>query len=396
MSKNKKIDKYARRRFVLKIIVAILILFIIKNIFFKTNNLEYEETTIILGDEIQNLENRVIIDSFKNIYVSFDDIKNIYDENIYYDEVNKELITTHNKHIAILNLDKKEIIINDAQSKINGSLQYMEDKLYLPFSDMKIVYDFEYEYLENSNVVIIDSISEEKVVAKTLKKVNVKNKPKLFSKKLAKLSIDEDIIVLEEGEKYHKIRTKTGIIGYVSSKKIGENKTIRKDMNTQEFKNVNILSKYSEITENYNDITLDKSKYNVVMPNIFAISENKEIELKITPTSDKYKNYIAWLDENDINLWATITNNIEVSEIFLTYDERKTVINNIYSKLIENNYKVLNINFEKINDINSFYRFIIELTPRLREAGIKTVVTYNAVMNEEKVLKIVDYLVKDE
>ena len=84
------------------------------------------------------------------------------------------------------------------------------------------------------------------------------------------------------------------------------------------------------------------------------------------------------------------------SEIFLTYDERKTVINNIYSKLIENNYKVLNINFEKINDINSFYRFIIELTPRLREAGIKTVVTYNAVMNEEKVLKIVDYLVKDE
>lgn len=81
--------------------------------------------------------------------------------------------------------------------------------------------------------------------------------------------------------------------------------------------------------------------------------------------------------------------------MMLTYDDRNIVINNIYSKLVENNYKVVNIDFKKINDINSFYRFLIELAPRLRESGIKTIVTYNNSMNEDKVKNIVDYIVKE-
>lgn len=396
MNKKKKMDKYAKRRLVLKIILVVLIIFIINNVFFKTKKLKNEETLFVVGSEIQKLENSVIVDSLKNVYVSFDDVKKLYDENIYYDEVNQELITTYNKHIAILKLNQKEIMINDAQSKINGTLQYMENKLYLPFSDMEIVYDFEYNYSDTTNTVIIDSISKEKIVAKILKKCNLKNKDKLFSKKIETLNVNEEVTVLEQGSRYSKIRTETGLIGYIKTSKIGELKTIRKNMKVSKFKDVKILSNYSEISENYTDIEIEPNKYNVVVPNIFSIAENKNIELKVTPTSEKYKNYISLLDKNNIDLWATITNDIEVSKILLTFSERKEVIKKIYTKLIENNYKVLNIDFEKINDINSFYRFLIELTPLLREAGIKTVVTYNEVMNEEKVLKIVDYLVKDE
>ncbi|MBP3596468.1 MAG: SH3 domain-containing protein [Clostridia bacterium] len=396
MSNKKKMDKYAKRRLVLKIIVAILIVLIIYKIFFKIKPVKNEDTVLVLGGEVQELENRIIVDSLKNIYLSLDDVKKIYDENLYYDEVNEKVITTFNKHIAILNLDEKEIVINDAKSNINGALRKMENELYLPFSDMEIVYDFEYNYCESSNTVIVDSISNEKITAKALKKVSVKNKPGAFSKKLAKLNVDEEVTVLEKQKKCYKIRTSTGLIGYVNAKKIGEPQSIRKEMNISKLKDVEVLFNYSDISGNYNEINVNSDKYNVVVPNIFSISENKNIELKITPTSEKYKKYISLLEKNNINLWATITNDVEVSKIMLTYDERKEVINNIYYKLIENNYKVLNINFEKINDINSFYRFLIELTPRLREAGIKTVVTYNDVMNEEKVLKIVDYLVKDE
>lgn len=396
MSKNKIKDKFERRRFILKIIILFMILLIINKVFFKMNKNEYTDTTFIIGDKIESLENRVIVDSLENIYISFDDIKKIYDENIYFDEVNKKLITTYNKHVAILHLDEKKIIINDAESKINGQLQYMENKLYLPFSDMELVYDFEYNYSKNTNTVILDSISNKKLISKSLKKVNVKKKKGFFSKNIAKLDSYEEVTVLENNDKYYKIRTKDGIIGYVKAKKMDEIQTIRKDMENTKLENVNILSNYSEINDNYENLNLDNTKYNAVCPKIFSISENKEVRLKVTPTSEKYKKYITWLEENNINLWATITNDIEVSEMMLTYDERKQVINNIYTKMIENNYKILNINFEKINDINSFYRFLIELTPLLKEAGIKTVVTYNEVMNEEKILKMVDYLVKED
>lgn len=141
---------------------------------------------------------------------------------------------------------------------------------------------------------------------------------------------------------------------------------------------------------------LDNKEYNAVIPKLFNIVEGGNVEITVTQTSEKYQNYIRWLENNNINLWATITNDTDVSEIMLTYDDRATVINNIYSKLVENNYKVINIDFTKINDINSFYRFLIELAPRLRESGIKTVVTYNNSMNEEKVKNIVDYIVKED
>lgn len=143
-------------------------------------------------------------------------------------------------------------------------------------------------------------------------------------------------------------------------------------------------------------MNLDKTKYNAVVPKLLNIVEGQKIENTITTSGEKYQKYLEWLEANNIKLWATITNDVDVSEMMLTYDDRNVVINNIYSKLVENNYKIVNIDFKKINDINSFYRFLIELSPRLRESGIKTIVTYNDSMNEDKVKKIVDYIVKEE
>ena len=146
-------------------------------------------------------------------------IKSIPSENIYFDEVEKKLITTYNKHVAILQIDENRILINDAESQIPGSLCYMEEKLYLPFSDMELVYDFEYDYCKDTNAVIIDSISKEKLTAKTLKKVDVKSKKSFFAKKIDVLEPGVEVTVLEKDEKHYKIRTSEGLIGFVKSKK---------------------------------------------------------------------------------------------------------------------------------------------------------------------------------
>lgn len=59
----------------------------------------------------------------------------------------------------------------------------------------------------------------------------------------------------------------------------------------------------------------------------------------------------------------------------MTYTDRNKVINELYKKLVEHQFSGVNINFKKIDDVNSFNRFIIELTPRLKELGIKVAVT---------------------
>lgn len=244
-NKKKKIDKYARRRLVLKIILLIIVFILIKLIFFRAPKNYYEETVLIIGDKIEQLDNSIIVDSLENIYISYNDIKNIYDENIYYDEVNKKLITTYNKHIALLNLDTKSIVINDAESSIKGELKYMEDKLYLPFSDMSLVYDFEYKYCKETNTVILDSISKKKSMAKVLKDTTVKKGTGLFSKKLKKLNENDSVVVLDANQKKYKVRTMDGIIGYVDSKKLDKLNVVREDMKDSKIENVNILLDYS-------------------------------------------------------------------------------------------------------------------------------------------------------
>lgn len=398
MIKNKRKNRiYKRRLFIIALIIFILFSIINKLFFSSKKNLNHnEETILVIEDEIQKLKNRVIVDSLKNIYASYDDIKDIYDENIFFDEVNNKVITTYNKHIAILELEKNQIEINDAQTSIKGKLQYIENTLYLPISDLGLVYDFEYSYSDESNIVILESISKNKSVGTVLKNVKLKKVDKTFPRNFVRLSKDDKVTIIDEENKYYKVRSDYGIIGNISKKKIGNIEEIRESMVNSKIKDVNILSKYSEVKGDYDNLSLEKNKYYAVTPELFSLQDNKNVELKVSVKSDSYIKYFDWITENNINLWATITNNAEVSEVMLTYDDRKDIINKIYIALIENNYKVLNINFEKINDINSFYRFLIEITPRLREAGIKTVVTYNSTINEEKVSKIVDYIVKEE
>ena len=61
---------------------------------------------------------------------------------------------------------------------------------------------------------------------------------------------------------------------------------------------------------------------------------------------------------------------------------------------MQSNLTAININFNKINDVNSYYRFLIELAPKLRESGIKIIATNNEVLNIEKLESIVDYIIK--
>ena len=391
---KKKEKKLNKKKVLAVLIIILVIIFIINKLIGGGNKRKIDETMLVIGDNVQDMKNSIIVDSSNNIYVSIDDIKNLYDENIYYDEANNKLITTYNKHIAILELEKTTMEINDAETKINGMMHFMEDKLYLPFSDLGLVYDFEYKYSNDTNIVIVDSISLEKKVAEVSKDVTLKNPIQDAKKDFYKLKKSDNVVVFEEKDNEYKIRTGTGIIGFINKNKLENLKTVRDNMQEEKKDNINILEDYSDIKSDYESVKLDENKYNVVLPKLLSLSEDNEIEFKVSKKGDTYKKYVEWANENNIAVGVTLSNEANVSNSMVTYNDRKAIINSIYLQLIENDYKVLNINFEKIDDINSFYRFILELTPRLKEAGIKIIVTYNDEINPDKISKIVDYLTK--
>lgn len=392
MSNKKKFDKFAKRRLILLlVIILILALFIISIL--KKDNVNYDNYRLIIGDTYIDLKNDIYIDSFDNIYLSKQDMLELYDSNIYYDLVDNILITTFNKHIAKLELDNKMIEINGSKIESNATLIKLGEEIYLPFSELGIVYDFEYSYSKETKTIIVDSISEEKNEATFIKnKGKINKEPKIFSSKIDKISKDEKVVILEEVNNYYKVRNEKGNIGYIKKNKLSDINKIRDNMDSSKIDNLIFLD-YNDISKDYSDIEIDNKKKNAVKIDIFTIKDT-QLNINVDTKSNNFINYKKWTDENNILMVANLNCNDEVIDDFLTYSQRNIMIENIYTKMVLNNLTALNINFNKINDVNSYYRFLIELAPKLRESGIKIIAKNNEVLNIEKLETIVDYVIK--
>lgn len=390
MKKNKKLNVLKAR--LCLVIIILIIIFVIY--FIKSKENQYKDLTILLNNNFINTENTVIIDDNKNIYFSKDDIQKIFDESIYYNQAEKELITTYNTHVALLKMDEEYASIDDENIKLNGYLQEINDKVYLPIKDLAKAYDIEVNYVEKSNRIIIDSTLEEKIEAKLIKKSKVTEKKGFFNgKTLEKLIIGDKVIILESDGKYKKIKTPLGNIGYIKANKLSDENLVR-EKQSEEKVNIEVYSDYSNISGVYNDFQVDSSKLNVVIPTFFHINKNSEILDKTTSTTATYAVYKNWAEKNSLQILPTLTDDENVSDTLLSYSQRTGVINALKSYVQKYNYAGVNIDFQSIDDVNSFYRFIIELYPRFKQSNLKVVITLKNNLDRNRLEKFADYIIE--
>lgn len=392
-SKKRKLNKLLVRRCIIVAVVIVIFLIAIISIMSKNKN-KYKDLTILLNNEFIETSDEVIIDENTNIFFSKEDIKKIFDDTIYYNEAEKELISTYNTHVALLKIDESYGLINDQNIELNGKLKDVKGKIYLPITDLEVVYDIDLEYSKKSNRIIIDSTQNKKVEATMLKKAKIKNKKGLFSKKIEKLIIGDKVTVLEKDGKYTKIRSALGNIGYVKSKTLSDDIIIREDVKNNKQELV-VHNGYSNVSGIYDNIQVDTSKLNVVTPTFFYIEKESEVLDKSSTNTATYAVYKNWVDTNKLQILPVLTNDEPVSTSLLSYSQRSKIINSVKDLVKNNNYIGININFEKIDDPNSFYRFILELTPRFRAEKLKVAVTLNNTIDRKKIENIVDYIIEE-
>lgn len=402
-SKNKMTGKKPRkftntRLFkILRIVLIIGIIIVIANIISSLiRNRTPEDISLIIGENKVELKDKLLIDENDNIYISKDDIANLYDENIYYNDDEQTLITTYNKHVAKLVIGQTTMEVNSTQVAIKGTLKFEDKMLYLPLLDLKDVYDFEYQYNKDRNVLIIDSISTEKLQAVVVKSTKIKEEPKTFSSSFEKISKSDGAYVTVFGTDgdYTKVRTAAGNIGYIKTDKLGEIEIVRENMEEDILDNINILNEYDIVTS-YDNVSIDSNYTNIVIPNLFNINENLEVESVIDLSSDTYQNYVSWAEANKIDICADVTLSGSMNSICSDYTSRTCLINLLYNQFVSNNISMICIDFDNIDDTEGFYRFVIELTPRFKEAGYRVLVKYKDGLDKERLEKIVDYVVEE-
>ena len=389
---KKKIDKYVGRRIAAVSIIVALILIII-NIICGNNEDKTNELKILYNNKEIDYSN-VIVESGDRIYFSINDLTKIFDNNLYYNDAEKELITTFNKHVALLKVDETFMVVNDSNVKLSTSVKEINDIVLVPINDMEIVYDIEINYSEDENILMLDSIDKEKKEATTLKNVKVKEEKGAFKKTIEKVEENQKVFVIAKEDKYYKVRTQNGNIGFIKENKLSEVKNVRDNLVVEKI-DLNILKENRDVKV-YEDVKCEDNKLNIVNPDVLNLDSNSEIATNAIVSSDSFTEYISWANENNIYVMPTLKNSVSVSSNLLAYSDRNKFINGLYVLLVKNGAKGVYIDFEEIDDLNSFYRFLKELTPKFKESGMYVIVENNKLLDKTKLESIVDYVVEEK
>lgn len=363
---------------ILKIVIPILIIIIFLLIFnYVRKDKSNDKIDLIINNNVVTAKLKK--DLYKNdksvIYMSMQDVKNYLDKYIYIDKTENKIITTYGEKVTVLPYNDTNITINDSNLKILSGAELNNGDTYLPISQLSKAYNMDMTYLEEQNTLILDSLERELVTATAAKKLTVKKKDTSFSSTVDKITIGENVVLISENGKWAKIRTARGKIGYVKTSKLKNKYYVRNKVEKQEqTEKINLVwDYYSEYAKAPNRAGTTIDGVNVVSPSFFSLVSNGNGKI-FSNVGTNGINYINWAKQNNYKVWAMVSNNSykdTTSVILNSYTLRTNLINSIVDLANQYNLDGINIDFENMNesDKDMFSRFIIELKPKLQEAG---------------------------
>ena len=173
--------------------------------------------------------------------------------------------------------------------------------------------------------------------------------------------------------------------GYVKANKLTSEYIKRQDM--QEKGKAETISIEDYRSGNF-DLTENNNTKKINVKTVFNIKENK-IEIKDNSEGT----------QSDSKIWVCISNKLlekQINSILKEYKTRTNVINTIVNEVIGNNVNGVIIDFDNIEDDEKevVKRFMIELTPKLREIGIDTCIVLNKNIEKNDYINVVDYIIE--
>lgn len=385
-SKKKMFGSICKKIIIVAILLLIVIFILDTSKYYKNNDIVDRTNVIINNSNVTaRLKEDVIIED-DVIFMSLKDIRNFFDYYIYEEENENMIITTYDENIAEVGFTGNYININEIPKRVNAVAIDKDGITYLPISEMINVYNIEIEYIENTDIVTIDSIKKEQIKAEASKNISVKDYARVLSRTVDKVQKGDSFIVIQErNDGWTKVRTENGKIGFVRTNSLDNTTTVREEQITQkqvEGKVNMFWDYYSEYKTAPNRNGEDIEGVNVVSPTFFYIDSQGNFQDKV---GQEGKQYIQWAHKNGIKVWAMISNteaqntkkgqdssNIlkVTSQIMNSYELRKGLINSIVEACEKYNLDGINIDFEYMyeKDKDLFSRFIIELQPRMQNA----------------------------
>lgn len=355
-SKKRMKLKFKKDSLLGKLIIVVILLIVVLNIlryaaYFKKD--DNSELSVIIQNETNvEMKHDVYIDENNVVYFSEDDMKDLFDKELYYekDEDNlRRYISISQSKILEITEDKNHMYINGTFTKIKGKVINRDGIYYFPISELADVYNLEVDYLPDTNKLNIEKLSEEKITAIVNRDTELKYKMTSISKNVEKLSQGDTVTILDDSDKkWIKVKTKDYQVGYVKK------------------------SKLLDFTKARNDLELADGEFSK-----FDLQNDVVIEIN----DSSYENF-----EEKISNYESRTELVKE----LTSKVSKEISTNV--DLASKNIGI-KMNITSISNVDNYYRFLKELKAYVNANGCFLIVVNNSNLNNDIIKDIANVVV---
>lgn len=405
------------------ITAVLLIIGIVKLIEKYTPSKEHMELTeyysITEESQVAITLNHTVLDTYAtiindHIYLDYTFVHDVLNERFYWDANENILLYTTASHVISAKAEDTSFYIGKSSSdygrpivKANATSAWVDLEFVNKYSD------FTYSFYESpARLVIINEWKD--ITISTLKgNGQVREKGGIKSPILADVKKGDVLTILEADDKWTKVSTEDGIIGYIQSNKVKKTsvQTLSSEYEAESFhhikksKTLNFLwhPVYSKAANSEIITILSTTKgVDVVSPTWFELKDNKGNIASLASTD-----YVTYAHDHDVEVWGLVKNfALSNSDVDTTYvlthtSTRQNLVNQIVSQALQYNLDGINIDFEGISESeigDAYIQFLRELSIKCENNDIvlSTAVaiptSFNGVYKYSEQADFVDYI----
>ena len=341
------------------------------------------------------------------VYVPLNWTRAILNDKFYYSDDEKLLSYTLPTEIVYANFENVD---NNGKPLLLES----DGKVYLSIETIKAYTDIWVDSYTDSEIkkVYINNTFGSYDVAKIKSKSGLRVDADNWSASIegVELKKDENVTIVEQNEKWYKVFTQSGLMGYVKKNHLknftqAERQSgFAKPEYTSISMNEKVVLGWHQVTtaaanSGMEKVVANTSGMNVISPTWFKLSDNKG-----NYTSIASKDYVDAAHKKNLQVWPLIDNfskDISTLKILSSSENRKNLISNLIADAKKYGFDGINIDFESLTQDNAphFIQFIRELSVSCRNNKIVLSVdvpipaSYNMYYERDELAEVVDYVI---
>ncbi|MBQ6843102.1 MAG: glycosyl hydrolase family 18 [Agathobacter sp.] len=369
------------------------------------------QVAITLNNEV--LENyATMIDD--HVYLDYHFVHDVLNERFYWDANENILLYTTAEDVITANAESTSYMVGKSSNDYGRVIvRATADSALIDIDFVKSYSDFKYTYFESPSRIVITNEWNDITVSILKGKTQVREKGGIKSPILKDVVKGEVLTILEVDEKFTKVCTEDGIVGYVKSNKVNktETKTLVSEYEAENFqhitmdKQINLLwhPVFSSAANDSIATVLSESKgVNVISPTWFKLKDNKGNISSLAST-----NYVNYCHSQGVKVWGLVKNmdlesaDIDVNYIFTHTSSRQNLVNQIIAQALQYNLDGINIDFEQLSESeigDGYIQFLRELSIKCENndlvlsTAVYVPASYNTVYKYGEQADFVDYI----